>query len=516
MENKTEIEHKKLERAILRCEGSQAPTLQEMRFVDHLVGTELSPLKQFKIKTAKDKAGNEYTIGRFLQNETGRLAMTIIAIYNLYVKDHQYIYFDEQLTAYVLPDVDYIIDNPETYIKTNFENYKNEKAIAEIVRYIEWRWSTSKVNAQNVRTTISDYLMTSLKIDPFWVAIEKAVKKMLNGATGWTPVHYTAFEEALSEGIEKENYEPYRNKVFEYLLKAPLVLHWQKADGSPAYTGQGIQAMPIIYGKQGLGKSTLVQKLGLEWADSIKNIADQTQENIYKRAMNVILDYGELSGMKKSELVDLKSALTQRFLTFNPKYSNGIMSLPANALIVGTTNEADLLKDLTGERRFWPIAINHYDYDKVDFRFILRAYATEYLTLKEQFDGALKQPSLNLVEDDEERRYKEENYGQADSSIDVVEDFLRDVIQKDEYLNTLYYSKHADCYCFAVKATIEAGFTRWQAQNNYNAKTIYPSKATSYLLGLPNVKNGKRFKTNGKIIRGIMVPTSILNKKLGL
>lgn len=496
--------------------GFPAPSSTEMAYVDQLAGTEYSPLKQFKIKVHKDDEGNITSkSGRFIQNETGRLAMVIIAIYNLYIHQHKKIYFDEQLTAYVLPDKTFITDNPETYVKSNLESYKDDRAIDNIVRYIEYRWSTTKVNAQNVRTTISAYLTQKLKIDPFWTAVQKAVAKMLNKADNWQPLPYTQFEKAFNRGIDKENQEPYRNEIFHYLLRAPLILHWQNTDGSPSYTGQGIQAMPIIYGRQGLGKSTLVQKLGLGWSDSIKDVAKQSQENIYKRAMNVFLDYGELSGMRKSDLVDLKSALTQRFLTFNPKYSNGIKSLPANALIIGTTNEADLLKDLTGERRFWPIAIKEYDYKQVDYRFILRAYATEYLTsLKIEFENH-NQPSLNMIESDADRQYKEDNYGQADSGLDLVFDYLRDLIGKEEYLDKLYFSVHANNFCFASKSKLEAGFVKWQ-ETLVNPKEIYPSKVTAFLLGLKGSQNGRIFKANGNMKRGITVPVDILSVKLGI
>lgn len=447
------------------------------------------------------------TRGNFYQNETGRLSMVIIAIFNLYKKQDFRLFFDEQLTPYVLPDKNWVIDDPLTYEKTNFDKYRDDSVIPKIVGYIEYRWHTTKVVSSNVRQTISEYLLSRFEIDPFFTAVEKAVAKMAQGKKNWEPVPLPAFYSALSHGISEETAEPYRKRVIEYLLKAPLILRWKDSQGRPLYTGSGLQAMPILYGKQGLGKSTLVRLLGLGWADSIKNVAENSQENIYKRAMNVFLDFGELSGMKKADLEDLKSALTQRSISFNPKYSNGLKTLPANALIVGTTNLSDLLKDLTGERRFWPIAIQDYDYDELDENFILRAFATEYVYLKPNMDE-LNVPSLNLKENSEDRQYKEENYSQADKSIAIINKFINDLISDSSYSGSVFYGQHDGSFVFASKKKIENEFMVWcdeQKEITGSRIDIYPSKVTNYLLGLPGSVNSKLFRTENGVIRGIAV-----------
>lgn len=483
------------------------PSDDEVAYLNAIAGENMGLMRQY-MKTR----------GKFYQNETGRLAMVILAIYNLYKKNDEVLYFDQELTAYVLPNKDWLLNDPLTYVKSTFEGYKDDRVISKIVRYIEYRWLTTKVTSTNVRTTISEYLLEQFSIDPFFVAVQKAYQKLLDNKHNWGPVTILDFYKALSNGITDDTAEPYRKRVFEYMLKAPLILRWQKADGRPAYTGGGIQAMPILYGKQGLGKSTLVNLLGLGWTNSIKNVAKEDQENIYKRAMNVYLDFGELSGMRKADLEDLKSALTQRFLTFNPKYSNGLKTLPSNALIVGTTNVSDLLKDLTGERRFWPIAIHSYDYKEVNERFILRAYATQYMELKLDFDKG-ETPSLNMIESEEDRFYKSENYGQADKSSIIVSNFITDLMNDKNYEGSSYFGLHADLVCFASKQKIEKAFILWcdeQREENGQNITVYPSKVTNTLLGLPNSQNTKIFKYQGKMVRGIGVPAVELAKLLGI
>lgn len=112
--------------------------------------------------------------------------------------------------------------------------------------------------------------------------------------------------------------------------------------------------MPIFTGDQGIGKSTVLKKLGKEWfSDSLnvfegKEAAEQLQ-GVW------ILEIGELQGMSRSEVNDIKSFLSRSEDIYREPYGRRTKAFPRRCVFFGTTNDQEYLRDPTGNRRFWPI-----------------------------------------------------------------------------------------------------------------------------------------------------------------
>ena len=72
-----------------------------------------------------------------------------------------------------------------------------------------------------------------------------------------------------------------------------------------------------------------------------------------------ILELGELAGIKKVDVETVKSFINLTDDKFRQSYGVTVESHPRNNIIVGSTNsESGFLRDITGNRRFWPVLVS--------------------------------------------------------------------------------------------------------------------------------------------------------------
>ena len=124
------------------------------------------------------------------------------------------------------------------------------------------------------------------------------------------------------------------------------------------HPGTKFDTMVVLSGPQGIGKSTLVAKLGRQWfSDSMKlsNVGDKSSvENLQGFW---IIEFGELAGLKKAEVETLRSFLSRQNDIYREAYGRHSESHPRQCIFFGTTNaENGYLRDTTGNRRFWPVS----------------------------------------------------------------------------------------------------------------------------------------------------------------
>ena len=149
----------------------------------------------------------------------------------------------------------------------------------------------------------------------------------------------------------------------------------------------------ILNGPQGIGKSTLFGKLGKQWYSDSLTISDMKDKTAAEKLQGYwILELGELAGMKKVDVEVVKSFITRTDDKFRQSYGVNVESHPRNNIIVGTTNsEEGFLRDITGNRRFWPVHVsgksekkpwNLEDVDQIWAEAIFRYKEGEELFLK--------------------------------------------------------------------------------------------------------------------------------------
>ena len=111
----------------------------------------------------------------------------------------------------------------------------------------------------------------------------------------------------------------------------------------------------ILQGKQGYFKSTVFSIIGGNWFCELKEFrGKEAQEKLLGKW---IVEFAEMSVLKKADTETIKSFVTERADRFRPPYGKRARDFPRTCVFGGSTNEDEFLSDTTGNRRFWPIHI---------------------------------------------------------------------------------------------------------------------------------------------------------------
>ena len=115
--------------------------------------------------------------------------------------------------------------------------------------------------------------------------------------------------------------------------------------------GVKFDEMIILQGGQGIGKSTTLQRLSLGYyTDITEKLGDEVT---FKVMRTWLVELSELSTMKKTDSDTFKAWLSATKDTVRKKYGGDPDDYPRAFTILGTTNNKEILKDRTGNRRYW-------------------------------------------------------------------------------------------------------------------------------------------------------------------
>jgi predicted P-loop ATPase len=114
--------------------------------------------------------------------------------------------------------------------------------------------------------------------------------------------------------------------------------------------------MPILAGPQGIGKSTFLRILGRKWySDSLTTFEGKEASELIQGIW--INEIAELQGFNKSETNAIKQFLSRTEDIYREPYGRRTTAFPRRCVFWGTTNDAEFLRDATGNRRFWPVDV---------------------------------------------------------------------------------------------------------------------------------------------------------------
>lgn len=215
--------------------------------------------------------------------------------------------------------------------------------------------------------------------------------------------------------------------------------------------------MIILQGGQGIGKSTICEKIALSMANTISLDEIQSKDIVDKMNKSWILIIDEMDAFKKGELSKIKTFISTSKDSARLAYGRETMEYYRHCVFIGSTNDDTFLRDTTSsvERRFWVIKCNKMTRDSKVYNTLTDDYIRQlwgeayhkykenpevYLDLEEdlQQDFSDEQQQFNIQNDDDffdyfdsvvNHKYKLDNKGEFISD----NDFLRQATEVNSY-----------------------------------------------------------------------------------
>ena len=208
------------------------------------------------------------------------------------------------------------------------------------------------------------------------------------------------------------------------------------------HPGIKFDSMIVLNGDQGIGKSTLIAKLGGEWYSDSLNLSDMNDKTA---AEYWIMEIGELAGMRKADLDKVKAFISRQDDKYRASFGRRVTPHPRQCVFFGTTNSQNgYLRDITGNRRYWNVKVpgngkyKPWDMDEDTVRQVwaevmVYAKAGEKLYLPSELEAYAKEEQRAAMErDDREglvQEYLDMLLPDTWDSMDVYKrrDYVRDV-----------------------------------------------------------------------------------------
>ncbi|MCT4686064.1 virulence-associated E family protein [Vallitalea sp.] len=201
-----------------------------------------------------------------------------------------------------------------------------------------------------------------------------------------------------------------------------------------------------LVGKQGIGKSTILKKLGQEWfSDSFTTV--QGKEATEQIQGYWLIEMGELAGLRKAETEQIKHFISKQTDIFRVAYGRRTGEFPRQCVFFGTTNNTDFLNDVTGNRRFWPVSTFITEPEKNMFK-DLDQYEIDQIWAEAQEYYNKKEPLYLSAEIEAEARKVQEKHSKVDDRAGAVEMYLDTPVPSNWYDMDVYervnYIQNAD------------------------------------------------------------------------
>ena len=167
---------------------------------------------------------------------------------------------------------------------------------------------------------------------PEWDGVER-VESLLIDYLGASDTHYTrAVTRCTLIGAVKRAYEP--GCKFDNVL--------------------------VLDGRPGIGKSTLLRKLGGEFFSDSLTLTDTRDKTAAEKLQGIwIMEIGEMQGTRKSDVDAVKGFISRQVDEYRAAYARVVEKHPRASIMCGTTNSTTgFLRDTTGNRRFWPVLVS--------------------------------------------------------------------------------------------------------------------------------------------------------------
>ncbi len=172
--------------------------------------------------------------------------------------------------------------------------------------------------------------------------------------------------------------------------------------------GKKFDTVLILEGIQGVGKSTVIRKLASDAWFSDGHIEIRDKDAVLSLRGVWAVELGELSALGKADVNQLKEFMSRTTDRIRVPYGHRTEAFPRQSVFIGTTNSAEYFKDMTGNRRFWPVEVGKCDFEAVErdrdqlfaeAKFNYDLGETPYLDDMEAVAGATAEQEMRTVHD---------------------------------------------------------------------------------------------------------------------
>lgn len=265
---------------------------------------------------------------------------------------------------------------------------------------------------------------------------------------------------------------PSKNKVFDFLnnleykgdgfIKKYVELIEPKKDINVAYFTSWIVGMmnnihrarindrisPLTIvlagGRQGIGKSTWCRNvLPQEFQEYfVEGKIEESKDFKFRMCRNIIMYDDEFGGVGTKDVKNFKCVSDMSVAVDRKAYGINDSRELRKVSLMGSTNELDILKDITGNRRILPLKVESINYDecvKFDSKALL---AEAYKLYKDGFEWVIrKEEDLDFMKQENEEFYEsdelEDVFFQRFSLVPTSEFYIKTLLNKGEILNIL-------------------------------------------------------------------------------
>jgi predicted P-loop ATPase len=121
-----------------------------------------------------------------------------------------------------------------------------------------------------------------------------------------------------------------------------------------------------LEGKQGAKKSSALEALaGEQWfSDSLPSVDKDSACSLHL-AGRWLCEISEMVVAKRAEVEKFKAFMSRRIERYRRPYDRKEVHEPRQVVFAGTTNQNQYLRDETGNRRLWPVAVGKIDIDSL-------------------------------------------------------------------------------------------------------------------------------------------------------
>ncbi|WP_434304185.1 VapE domain-containing protein [Clostridium botulinum] len=195
--------------------------------------------------------------------------------------------------------------------------------------------------------------------------------------------------------------------------------------------GIKFDTMLVLSGPQGIGKSTIIKKLGKDWySDSLTTVSGK---EAYEQLQGFwLIEMGEMTATKKADIEATKHFLSKQEDIYRVAYGRRTSRFQRQCIFIGTTNDKEFLRDKTGSRRFWPVDVGIQKHNKYVWS-DLTDYEINQIWAEAVELWKNKEP-LNLNDKEKKEAEKQQDaHSEESAKTGLIEEYLNKLLPDDWY-----------------------------------------------------------------------------------